>query len=214
AAYGFRAWSTAHQKRLRYILFAAVVVLNFSIAAAHQLDVEPKIGEKLRDELIWVRDNLGNKLIIPVYPLDLNKGRWALGLAGDYVYYGEAMPLLARNPENYPSVPNLDPSFYWKRLEDDEILKNLSEYQIVLIEGLYKLNVLDEQIAKKVADHDIYIVDQLVVANRTEIDFYYQIWRRFKDTKIAVIGNDWSVVRDILHDLWIPPVPTWIAPPD
>jgi len=214
AAYGFRIWSSAHQKRLRYILFAAVIVLNFSIATAHQLEVEPSIDERLRDELVWVRDNLGNKFVVPVYPLDLNKGNWVLGLAGDYVYYGEVMPLLARKPENYPSVPNLDPSIYWKRLEDDDILKNLSEYQIVLVDGLYRLDVFDEQIAKKVVGHDIYIIDQLVAANETEINFYYEIWRRFKDTKVAVIGKDRLVVRDTFYDLWIPPVPTWIATPD
>lgn len=214
AAYGFRGWpNKARLKYLKYSILIAVMVTNLSAATLHQLHAKPKIDEELREELIWVRENLGDKVIIPIYPLDTSKGYWALGIVGDYLYYGEVLPLLAKKPENYPPYPNLDISLYWKRLEDDEVLRNLGEYEIVLVGDLYELGTVDEQITEKVVDHDIYIVDHSVVTNESKIDYYYHIWRRFKDTKIAVIGWDWHETRKILYELWIPSVPAWLVPP-
>ena len=211
AAYGFRGWPK--RMPLKYLLLIAFVVTNLSIATLYRLGVKPWINEELREELIWVRENLGDKLVIPVYPMDTSKGNWVLGTVGDYLYYGEVLPLLAKKPEIYSPYPNLDTSLYWKRLEDDEVLKNLNEYKIVLIDGVYKIGIVDEQITEKVANRDIYIVEPSVVANETKIDHYYQVWRKFKDAKIAIIGRDWLKTKEILYELWIPSVPTWMVTP-
>lgn len=207
AAYGFRGWS--NRARLKSLLLIAVMLTSLSAATLHQLYVKPKINEKLREELIWIRENLGEKKIVPVYPfsfLSMSEGYWVLGLVGDYLYYGEVLPLLARKPENYSLYPSLDTVFYWKMLEANEVCKNLSEYEIVLVSGLYELSVVDEQITRKIDHHDIYSVDHSVVANESKVDYYYNIWRRFKDVKIAVIGEDWLDTRKILYELWIPSV--------
>ncbi|UCE16008.1 MAG: glycosyltransferase family 39 protein [Candidatus Bathyarchaeota archaeon] len=210
AAYGFRG--LPKRMSLKYLLIAFVVT-NLSIATLYRLGVKPWINEELRENLIWIRENLGDKLIIPVYPLDTSIGNWVLGTVGDYLYYGEVLSLLAKKPEIYSPYPNLDTSLYWKRLEDDEVLKNLSEYKIVLVGGVYKFGIVDEQITEKVANRDIYIVNSSVVTNETKIDHYYQVWREFKDAKIAIIGRDWLKTREILYELWIPSVPPWMATP-
>jgi len=211
AAYGCRGWpKRAH---LKYLILIAVIVTNFSTATLHQLYIKPWINKELRDELVWVRENLGDKLIIPVCPFNTAKGYWVLGIVGDYIYYGEVLPLLAKKPENYPPHSNLDTTLYWKRLEDDGVFKNLAEYKIVLVGGVYALDIVDEQIVEKVENHDIYIVNNSVVTNDSKIDYYYQLWRKFKDAKIAVIGERWWETRKILYELWRQPTPAWLVTP-
>lgn len=211
-AYGYRGWpKKAH---LKYFILIAILVMNFSIATRYQLDVKPWIDKELRDELVWVRENLGDKIIVPVCPFGAAaNGYWVSGIVGDYIYYGEVLPLLARKPESYYGYPGLDTNLYWKRLQDDGVLKNLAEYKIVLVGGVYLLGVVDEQIAERVENHDIYIVNQSIVSNESKIDYYYQIWRKFKDTKIAIIGEDRATTKKILYELWISPVPAWLVIP-
>ncbi|HIH97017.1 MAG TPA: hypothetical protein HA348_06030 [Thermoplasmata archaeon] len=210
-AYGYRGWpKKAHLKSL---ILIAVMVANLSIATQYQLSVKPWIDKELRDELVWVKENLGDKLIIPICPLNWGKGYWVLGIVGDYIYYGEVLPLLAKKQKNYSGYPGLDTNLYWKRLEDAGVFKNLAEYKIVLVSGVYALSIVDEQITEKVENHDIYIVNHSVLTNETKIDDYYQIWRKFKDAKIAVIGQDWWETKEILYELWIPPIPAGIVIP-
>lgn len=210
-AYGYTRWPSG--ARLKSFLLVALVVSNLSIAILHQLQVKPWIKEEVRNELIWVRENLGEKLVIPICPFNTATGYWVLGIVGDYIYYGEVLPLLAGKSENYYGYPNLDTSLYWKRLEDDGVFKNLAEYKIVLVGGVYALGIVDEQITEKVENHDIYIVNHSVVTNESKIDYYYQVWRKFKDAKIAVIGRDWLTTRNILYELWISPIPTGVITP-
>jgi hypothetical protein len=213
SAWTFAHWPLRFGLKFRNLFLISIIVVSFFSCILHQLYyTKCWIDEGLKEELEWVKENLGDKLIIPVYPLNSATGYWVLGIIGDYVYYGEILPLLARKPENYPQYPNLDPQIYWEKLERNGVLDDLTEYKIVLIDGIYEINPIDRQLVQKVAGHNLYIVKTEVVTDELKIDYYYRLWRQFKDVKIAIVGSEGAIVSKILSSIWIPPVPTWMFP--
>jgi len=212
-ALAFTHWPSRVGLKLRNLFLIGIVTVSFFSCTFHQLYYTRSwIDKELKSELEWVKKSFGDKLIIPVYPLNSATGYWVLGIIGDYVYYGEVLPLLARKFENYPKYPNLDPQIYWEKLERDGVLDNLTEYKIILIDGVYEISPIDRQLVEKVAGHNIYVVKTEVVRDELKIDYYYGLWRKFKDVKIAIVGSEGVAVFEILSNIWISPVPTWLSP--